>query len=219
MYEYVKDKEFLTRAYGYCADIVNQLVQELKKYDIHARMNVVGSMKRNMVTQNAKQAIDFDFNLLIENPGNYYRERDLKEAIRKAFNEILARNGWGDCSDSKSVLTTEQRVFKTGNKTPFSIDVCIVKRDQYGLHRLVHRKTGWTSMDEWYWNLVPNTQNLHEREAALKPDYWLEVREAYLDKKNMYLSRQQEGDHPSFNCYIEAVNEVYDKRIRGTAWL
>ena len=74
-------------------------------------------------------------------------------------------------------------------------------------------------MDAWYWNLVPNTQNLHEREAALKPDYWLEVREAYLDKKNMYLSRQQEGDHPSFNCYIEAVNEVYDKRIRGTAWL
>ena len=112
MYEYVKDKEFLTRAYGECAGIVNQLVQELRNYDINARMNVVGSKKRNMVTQNAKEAIDFDFNLLIENLGNYYRERDLKEAIRKAFNEVLVRNDLDDCDDSTSALTTKKMSYK-----------------------------------------------------------------------------------------------------------
>ena len=39
-------------------------------------------------------------------------------------------------------------------------------------------------------------------------DLWLEVRNTYLEKKNMYLHRQ-DCTHPSFIVYIESVNEVY----------
>ena len=47
--------------------------------------------------------------------------------------------------------------------------------------------------------------------AKLKEyNLWKEVRDTYLDKKNMYL-RRQDKNHPSFNIYIEAVNEVYYK--------
>jgi hypothetical protein len=209
MYHWVEDRDFLKRAYGVCADLVNQLVQNLKNYGIEARMNVVGSKKRNMSTQNAKEPIDFDFNLLIVNSADYSNGRVLKENVRKAFNEVLSDNGWGDCDDSTSALTTEQRVFNQGNKTPFYIDVCIVKQDRYGLHRLIHQKTGFVDTDQWYWNQVPNSQELLKKEEALKPDYWPLVRETYLKKKNMYLTRQEE--RASFKCYIEAVNEVYDK--------
>ena len=212
MYHWVEDKEFLKRAYSECSDIVNQLVQELKNYNIDAQMNVVGSKKRNMITQNENEAIDFDFNLLIKNSEFYQNASDLKEDIREAFNEVLAANGWDDCDDSTSALTTKKMAYKTGNKTPFSIDVCIVKQNQYGLHRLIHRKIGSFSMDQWYWNQVSNSQRLLEKEAALKPDYWQEVREAYLRKKNMYLIRS-DYDHPSFKCYIEAVNEIHEKVI------
>ena len=41
MYHWVEDKDFLARAYRDCADIVNQLVQELKNYEIEAKMNKV----------------------------------------------------------------------------------------------------------------------------------------------------------------------------------
>ena len=214
MYHFVEDKDFLARAYHDCADIVNQLVQELKNYEIEARMNVVGSKKRNMITQNANEPIDFDFNLLILNADDYTRASDLKEDVREAYNTVLNRNGWADCLHSTSSLTTKQMVYKKGNKTPFSIDVCIVKKDGYGLHRLIHRKTGFVNSDQWYWNQVPNSHDLREKEAYLKPDYWLEVRDAYLDKKNMYLRRPYDNDHPSFICYVEAVNEVYNK-VRG----
>lgn len=214
MYHWVEDKEFLKRAYGDSSDIVNQLVQELKNYGISARMNVVGSKKRNMITQNAKEPIDFDFNLLIDNPDYYPRARDLKEAVRKAFNQVLDANGWEDCDDSTSALTTKKMVYKKGNQTPFSIDVCIVKQDQFGLYRLVHQKTGVVNMDQWYWNQVPDSKRLWEKEDALKPYYWLEVREAYIQKKNLYLSRS-DYDHPSFKCYIEAVNEIFEKVRRG----
>ena len=85
----------------------------------------------------------------------------------------------------------------------------------YGqLHRLIHRKTGNTWYDQYYWNMVPNSRDLWDKEDYLKPDYWKYVRETYLDKKNMYLSRN-DYEHPSFVCYIEAVNEVYEKARRG----
>ena len=215
MYHWIEDREFLARAYHDCADIVNQLVQELKNYEIEARMNVVGSKKRNMVTQNANEPIDFDFNLLILNAEDYSKASDLKEDVREAFNYVLEANGWPDCDDSTSALTTKQMSFRKGNKIPFSIDVCIVKKDRYGLHRLIHQKTGFVNMDQWYWNLVPNSSNLHEKEDFLKPDYWGMVRETYLEKKNMYLRRPYDHEHPSFICYIEAVNEVYYKVRNG----
>ena len=215
MYHWVEDKDFLARAYHDCADIVNQLVQELKNYEIEARMNVVGSKKRNMITQNANEPIDFDFNLLILNADDYARASDLKEDVREAYNTVLERNGWDDCDDSTSALTTKKMLFKKGNKTPFYIDVCIVKKDRYGLHRLIHHKTGFVNMDQWYWNQVPNSHDLRDKEAYLKPDYWTMVRETYLDKKNMYLQRPYDQDHPSFICYVEAVNEVYNKVRSG----
>ncbi len=211
MYHWVDDRDFLKRAFDLCANIVNQLIQNLKKYGIDAKMNVVGSKSRNMITQNADQPIDFDFNLLIENSYDISSARDLKEDIRKAFNEVLSANGLDDCEDSTSALTTKKIHLKDGNMTPFSIDICIVKRDCYGLHRLIHKKTGYVDNDQWIWNLVHNTEKLDEKEKALKPDCWLEVREAYLEKKNLYLKRQEMYNHPSFNCYIEAVNEVYEK--------
>lgn len=71
MYHLVNNKVFLKQSYSYCADIVNRLVQNLKKYGIETQMSVVGSKSRNMITQNEKEDIDYDFNLMIENASAY----------------------------------------------------------------------------------------------------------------------------------------------------
>ena len=208
MYHWVKDKEYLKQSYSVSADLVNQLVQHLKHYEIEASMYSIGSARHNMVTQNDNEPIDFDFNLLIEN-GFCYNGRKLKETVREAFNEILERNGLEDCDDSTSVLTTKKIILKGKNKTAFSVDVGIVSFDSFDrLHRLIHNKSGWVQYDTFIWNEVPQYRGLNEKENAIKPDYWQLVREKYLEKKNLYLSAQ-DNNHPSFVCYIEAVNEVY----------
>ena len=51
------------------------------------------------------------FGLRAENPESYRNERELKEAIRKAFNEVLSKNDWDDCENSTSALTTQERIF------------------------------------------------------------------------------------------------------------
>lgn len=218
MYRYVNDKVFLKESYSICADIVNQLVQRLKSYGIMARMTVVGSKKRGLVTQNEKEPIDYDFNLwidLAENINILNNPKKLKQVIVQAFNEVLEYNCWETCDDSTSVITTKKSVLEKGNQTPFSIDICIVRMDRCGnWYRLIHQKRGIRDIDQYYWQQGLETRDLDRKEKFLKAGYWMRVREAYLKKKNLYLSRQDMGNHPSYNCYIEAVNEVY-MQVRG----
>ena len=216
MYHYIEDKAFLKNLRSTCSDIVNQLVQAINRDGkIEVKAHLVGSGARNMETQNANEPVDLDYNLWICSCDDYKKCREIKEYIRKMFNKTLHANGWGDCEDSTSSLTTEKRQFKSGNKTLFSIDLAIVAEGtQDNWYRLIHKKTGFTNYDEYYWQEAPHSKGLVDKVETLKDNnLWLEVRQAYLDKKNMYLSRQ-DRNHPSFVVYIEAVNEIYHKYFR-----
>ena len=213
MYHYIEDKEFEQEMRSYCANIINQLVQRINNDDfLTVKAQLIGSGARNLITQNGTEPVDLDYNLYILSfKGRFIpSERDIKEYIRKQFNIVLNKNGWADCKDSTSALTTERRPHSK-NKTEFSIDLGIVKQDQYGWHRLIHQKTGHINFDRYYWNLIPNSHLLAEKAALIKEAHlWMEVRETYLDKKIMYLHRQ-DFNHPSFIVYIETINEIYNK--------
>lgn len=76
--------------------------------------------------------------------------------------------------------------------------------------RLIHEKTGFTSMDRYFWNQGPDSKGLTKKVNSLeKRGLWNVARDCYLEKKNLYLNRR-DSNHPSFNCYIEAVNEIYN---------
>ena len=214
MYHFVENKEFLKKLKNTCSGIINELVQMInneKKLEVEAHL--VGSGAKNLITQNEEEPVDLDYNLCILtcNEFNINDGKSIKEYIRKCFNKVLKRNRWGYCHDSKSALTTEHRVFNTGNQTSFSIDLCIVTEDGDKWWRLIHKKTGNVQTDEWIWNEGKNSKGLRNKVDWLKDNnLWNKVRDIYLDKKNMYL-RRNDYNHPSFICYIEAVNEVYDK--------
>lgn len=148
MYEYVNDKQFLSRMRSLCGDIMQDLCHTLKEeYDIGASFYLVGSGAKNLIMQNANRPIDLDYNLEITRIDDWEDCRNIKECVRKAFNTVLRKHGWNDCEDSTSSLTTEKRCFTQGNDTDFSIDVCIVCEDVDGnYHRLIHEKQAFLIM-------------------------------------------------------------------------
>lgn len=214
MYHWVEDKKFLGRMKGLCSNIVNQLVQLINNEGkMHVRAYLVGSGAKNLITQNADEAVDLDFNLEIIDCYEFDINdcKNIKNYIGEKFDTILSQNNWADCQYSSSVFTTEQRVFCNGNKTPFSIDLCIVRRRQNNWERLICENTGFTILNRYYWNQAPNSNELSKKVEFLKKEnYWEEVRNIYLDKKNMYL-RRNDQTHSSFIIYIETINEVYYK--------
>ena len=67
----------------------------------------------------------------------------------------------------------------------------------------------WPSSNQDY--EVPRSHQVKDRADDIKEEgLWQEVRDKYLEKKNMYLS-WQDHNHPSFVVYVEAVNEVYNR--------
>ena len=217
MYHWVKDKEFLRRMRTECADVINRLANELNSNsDLQVSFHIVGSGGRNMIAQNENEPIDLDFNLVIETAPDIDDCRSIKETVRKAFNRVLEEKGWGDCSDSTSALTTQQRYFTKGNQTPWSIDLAIICEDDDGSWwRLIHKKTGFVSSDSWVWEKGKDSQKLFEKEEKLKKaGFWTDVRDAYLSHKDLHLRRNETTTHPSFVCYTEAINEVYYAKIK-----
>ncbi|MBQ1684964.1 MAG: hypothetical protein II072_05595 [Clostridia bacterium] len=215
MFHWIEDKAFAGKMKSTCSDLVNQLVQAINKDGaLSVRQHLVGSGAKNLITQNANQPVDLDYNLEIVESRTYSINDcgGIKEYIRGKFDEVLDRTVWGNCEDSTSALTTKKRCIVEGNPTKVSIDLCIVRKGAFGSwYRLIHQKTGNAWTDRYYWNEARQSSGLEERIRWLKGnDCWLEVREAYLEKKNMYLSRG-DHNHPSFICYIEAVNEVFYK--------
>ncbi len=216
MYHYVEDKEFLKRMRSRCSDMVNQVVQLInkeKKYSV--KMELVGSGANNLVTQNDQSAVDLDYNLIILKTDEDINDgKIIKEYVRKVFNVILNKNNLKDCNDSTSCLTTKEICFK-GETNYFSIDLAIIRKSSKGNWlKLKHKKTGKVATDEWYWNEIPESKEVNIRSEWLKKNgKWNDVRNAYLDKKNMYL-KNKDDDHPSFICYIETINELYFTNIK-----
>lgn len=159
MFDYVKDKEFLSCMRNLCGEIMQDFCHYLKEdYDISARFYLVGSGARNLIIQNASLPIDLDYNLEIVKCKNFADCRTIKESARKSFNKALQERGLEDCEDSTSSLTTGKIHFLKGNPTEFWMDICIVYRDTKDyFHRLIHQKTGFTYLDKYCWNEAPHS--------------------------------------------------------------
>ena len=66
MFDYVKDKEFLSHIRNLCGKIMQNFCHYLKEdYDTGAIFYLVGSGARNLIVQNASLPIDLDYNLEI----------------------------------------------------------------------------------------------------------------------------------------------------------
>ncbi len=228
MYKFLDDKELLTKLKRFDGDLMQDLCHTLKeKYDIGANFNLVGSGARNLITQNAKEPIDLDYNLKIVRCEDINDCKVIKENVRKALNAVLKSYGLYDCEDSTTALTTKTMyidekgnvnnhiylMFSNGyfkSATPFSIDVCIICESAEVYCRLIHDKTGFVMKDRYFWNLAPESKNVDKKAKKIKNQgEWLLVREEYLKLKNKYL-RNYDKNKTSFVCYIEAVNNVYN---------
>ena len=215
MYDFVNKSE-VNKYTSYCADKLNQLKQRLEFEDIEIQVELIGSGAKGLVTRNGNAPFDLDYNIIInELPCSYEKNlKTLKNLIREELDDIVGING----KDSTSALTYHLH-YPDKTRVKFKFDVGIIKANQYGKYcRLIHDKqSSYCNIDGYIWNEMPNSNNLYQKIDEIKKNgYWHDVRNTYLDKKNMYLSRQDRS-HQSFNIYIETINEIYSK-INRTNW-
>lgn len=213
MYQFVESK-VVDQYRSYCANILVQLRDRInEEYSINSQFVLIGSGAQNLITQNGDGPFDLDYNLVIlQMPEKYWNDlKSLKDTIRNTLNAIVKNTFFSDGKDSTSVITSILH-FKNNPDVEFSFDIAILARnDNDNLYRLIHEK-GWCN-DRFYWNEVPHSHNIKAKADALKKaGLWNDVRGTYLDKKNLYL-RRNDKNHPSFIVYVETINELYNRYI------
>ena len=217
-YEFVYESE-AKRYRSDCSRILKKTCELLRAKGISAQFTLVGSGARNMITRNGDGPYDLDYNLLVVKADDEYRDpRLLKDTIRNALNKAVGGKSFSDAQDSTSCLTA-LLYFKDTPNVKFSFDVAITTKNKNGNYmRLMHNKNVYAlGLDQYTWNEVPNSHQVEDKADELKKaGVWQKVRDRYLEKKEMYLSRQYH-DHPSFVVYVEAVNEVYSQHF-GRQW-
>jgi len=216
MYHYVTDRTFLGAMRALCADTINRLVQKINNDGVmEVRAFLIGSGAKNLVTQNGKEDVDLDYNLcILRLYDESMDEGQIKKYAADMFNIVLKEKGLGTCRPSTSCLTTKKWSVTKDNPAKIKIDLGIVRKTERGWQRLICEKTGNAAEDRWFWNDAHHSRNLEEKVQKLKedPKLWQAVRALYLDKKNMYLCRN-DRDHPSYIVYIETVNEIYHQQF------
>lgn len=216
-YEFVDEAEY-HRYRKDCAEVLKRTCMSLKHKGIGASFVLVGSGAKNLVTRNGNGPFDLDYNLqILKMPQEYDHDlRGLKETIRHALNRAEGDTFFDDAQDSTSCLTAILH-FNNSPQIEFKFDVAIVEKNQDGSWmRLIHNKNAFgLGYDQYTWTEVPKSKDLKRKADLLKTEnHWKEVRDTYLNLKNMYLSW---GDktHPSFIVYVEAVNQVYSRHYRS----
>ena len=211
-YEFVCESE-AKRYRSDCSNVLKETCELLKEKGISAQFSLVGSGARNMITRNGDGPYDLDYNLLVMKADNEYRDpRLLKDTIRNVLNKAVGGKFFSDAQDSTSCLTAIL-YFENSPDVEFKFDIAITTKNKNGNYmRLIHNKNVYAlGRDQYTWNEVPHSHQVKDRADELKEaGLWQKVRDRYLEKKNMYLSRQ-DRNHPSFVVYVEAVNEVYNR--------
>lgn len=169
-----------------------------------------------MVMRNGNSSFDLDYNLYIQcMPQKYWDDyKLLKDTIMDFLNQCVKTFDFSDGKDSTSVITANLRDDKG---VFFKVDIAILLRNRNNNWcRLIHDKNNWRG--RFYLTEVPNSKDVTKKARKIKQKgLWDDVREEYKKLKNMYLF-QGDRNHPSYVCYVEAVNAVWYRNDMKQIW-
>lgn len=204
MYSFVEDKRELKEIREVCEQIIKSIQSSWLKEYFTFQFNLIGSGGVKLVTRNGSDGeYDLDYNLIIQKDKQnlFSNPKRIKEIFIEAFNDVNPNFGFKNAENSSSVITSK---LVYDNRLYFSFDVAILCEGYNGNYLKItqNKKTS-----QYYWNEIKSSRNYKSKMNALKKlGVWNEVRNLYLSKKNMHLSRQDEI--ASFSVLLETLNEL-----------
>ena len=205
--EYIKKEEWQpVRDELY--EIIHKLQDEVREY-FTFQYHFVGSSKRNMITRgrNSNTGFDFDVNIEVNDPDEDYSAEEIRNILRNGLDRVTnpyGRSifGYDYTEDSTRVLTIKVKD-KANSRILHSCDFCVVNdcedgRQQYIRYNKKQHSYSWEYQPKGYYELPEKI------EWIKKNGLWQQVRDVYLDKKNMNTDKNKK----SRSIFAETVHQV-----------
>ena len=205
--EYVKKEEWQpVRDELY--EIIHKLQDEVREY-FTFQYHFVGSSKRNMITRgrNSNTGFDFDVNIEVNDPDEDYSAEEIRNILRNGLDRVTNPYGrsifvYDYTEDSTRVLTIKVKD-KANSRIIHSCDFCVVNdcedgRQQYIRYNKKQQSYSWEYQPKGYYELPEKI------EWIKRNGLWQQVRDVYLDKKNMNADKNKK----SRSIFAETVHQV-----------
>ena len=206
MYSFVTNKQEKNELRCACEQIIKNVQRSSLKEYFTFQFELIGSGSLNILTKNGENGeYDLDYNLIIQKDkqGLIDNPKRIKDLFMKAFNEANPTLGFKSPENSTSVITSK---LIYDDRLHFSFDVAIMCEGYDGDYLKIKYNR---SNDLYYWNQVKDSSGYKTKIKALKSmNLWVEAKERYLEKKNMYLKRNEEK--ASFSILLEVLKEMND---------
>ncbi len=192
-------------------EIIHGLQNEVRD-NFTFQYHFVGSSKRKMITrdQNSNIGFDFDVNIEVNDPDEDYSAEEIRNILRKGLdkvNNLYGRSvfgyfGYDYTEDSTRVLTI--KVKDSANSCILhSCDFCIIYecgdgRQQYIRYNKEQRSYSWEYQPKGYYDLPIKI------EWIKKHGLWQQVRDTYIDKKNM----NTDDNKKSRSIFAETIHQI-----------
>ena len=189
-------------------EIIHKLQDEVREY-FTFQYHFVGSSKRNMITRgkNPNTGFDFDVNIEVNDPDEDYSAEEIRNILRNGLGRVTnpyGRSifGYDYTEDSTRVLTIKVKD-KANSRILHSCDFCVVNdcedgRQQYIRYNKKEHSYSWEYQPKGYYELPEKI------EWIKKNGLWQQIRDVYLDKKNMNADKNKK----SRSIFAETVHQV-----------
>lgn len=206
MYKYVINKVEKRELRCACERIIKNVQQSSLREYFTFQFELIGSGSLNILTKNGETGeYDLDYNLIIQKDkqGLIDNPKKIKDLFMKAFNETNPTLGFESPENSTSVITSK---LIYNNRLHFSFDVAIMCEGYNGDYlKLKYNKCNGL----YYWNQIKDSSGYKTKIKILKNNnLWMEAKDKYLEKKNMYLKRNE--GKASFSILLEILKEMND---------
>lgn len=189
--------------------LVVNIIQELQKIlkgKLTFQYKFVGSSSRNMITEDIKGNVGFDFDVdIIPDLPDNYKPKQIRDMIRNALNNISGKYGFSCPSDSTSVLEIKC-INREESKIVYSCDFAIVRvrsnnRKQFIRYNKSQKNYTWEYRGDEY-------DNVSEKYEWIKKNkHTIDLRNCYIEMKNKNYCK----DRHSRTIFAEAVNNIHNK--------
>lgn len=217
-FEYVTQKE-LQPVKRELIELIEQAKEKLRD-EVAFNYSFVGSSARNMVTQDIKSncGFDFDVNLKVKDGDPKYIRNRIMRAFDEVINEINNKRKWqmtntlfktdfplygyDNCENGTRVFTIKAKDTEH-SRIIHSCDFAIVKNNHKNGEMYIRFNKNTHS---YTWEMQSaGFKNLSAKEEFCKDNQlWTEVRELYLEKKNLNTDKNKK----SRSIYAETVHEI-----------
>ena len=198
-------------------ELIGLVQDEIRNY-FTFQYKFIGSVKLNMVTCDVKSNIGFDFdvNIMVNDDDEEYSAKDIKQILMKAFNKYAYKYHYDFCEDSTRVFTIKVKDRKN-SRILHSCDFAIVNNYSDSLQEYIrfNKKSNsydWTEQSDGFYLLPEKIQFCKDNSL------WTEVREIYIEKKILTLTKIKNQDQFSLRQYIRFANKtgtLKNKKKRG----